>query len=58
MLIWCSSNILIIINDYIYMRMNNANISNNQSEDLIALWCLHVTRKALHSHLHAIPIIR
>ncbi len=25
------------------MCMNNAIISNNQSKDLIALWCLHVT---------------
>ncbi len=29
--------------DYIYMCMNNVIISNNQSKDLIALWCLHVT---------------
>ncbi len=42
---------------YIYMRMNNANISKNQSKDLITLWCLHVKSKSLHSHLHAIAII-
>ncbi len=34
-------------NDYVYMRTNNAIISNNQSKDLIALWCLHVKSKAL-----------
>ncbi len=40
------------------MRTNNAIISNNQSKDLIALWCLHVKSKSLHSRLHAISIIR
>ncbi len=29
------------------MRTNNAIISNNQSKDLLALWCLHVKSKAL-----------
>ncbi len=28
--------------DYVSMRTNNAIISNNQSKDLIALWCLHL----------------
>ncbi len=28
--------------DYVYMRTDNAIISNNQSKDLIALWCLHL----------------
>ncbi len=46
------------INDYDYMHTNNAIISNNQGKDLIALWCLHVKSKALHSRLHAISIIR
>ncbi len=36
-----------IDNDYVYMRTNNAIISNNQSKDLIALWCLHVKSKTL-----------
>ncbi len=45
------------LNDYVYMRTNNVIISNNQSKDLIALWCLHVKSKALHSRLHAISII-
>ncbi len=45
------------INDYVYMRTNNAIISNNQSKDLIVLWCLHVKSKSLHSRLHAISII-
>ncbi len=26
--------------DYVYMHTNNAIISNNQSKDLIVLWCL------------------
>ncbi len=46
-----------LLNDYVYMRTNNAIISNNQSKDLIALWCLHVKSKALHSRLHAVSII-
>ncbi len=33
--------------DYAYMCTNNAIISNNQSKDLIALGCLHVTSKSL-----------
>ncbi len=33
--------------DYIYMWTNNAIISNNQSKDLIALWCLQATSKTL-----------
>ncbi len=45
-------------NDYVYMHTNNVIISNNQSKDLITLWCLHVTSKALHSRLHAISFIR
>ncbi len=45
------------VNDYVYMRTNNAIISDNQSKELIALWCLHVKSKALHSRLHAISII-
>ncbi len=39
------------------MCTNNEIISNNQSKDLIALWCLHVKSKALHSRLHAISNI-
>ncbi len=35
------------MNDYVYMCTNNAIISNNQSKDLNALWCLHVKSKAL-----------
>ncbi len=35
---WC--------NDYIYMHTYNGIISNNQSKDLITLWCLHVKSKA------------
>ncbi len=44
------------VSDYVYMRTNNAIISNYQSKDLIVLWCLHVKSKALHSRLHAISI--
>ncbi len=44
-------------NDYIYMHTYNAIISNNQSKDLITLWCLHVESKALNSRLHAISFI-
>ncbi len=40
--------------DYVYMRTNNVIISNNQSKDLITLWCLHVTSKTLYSRLHVI----
>ncbi len=32
---------------YSYMHTNNVIIFNNQSKGLIALWCLHVTSKAL-----------
>ncbi len=42
--------------DYVYMRMNNAIISNNQSKDLIALWCLHVMRKTLTPVYMQFPI--
>ncbi len=41
--IWC----LKLESVNVYMRTNNAIISNNQSKDLIALWCLHVKSKAL-----------
>ncbi len=34
-------------NDYVYMRTNNAIISNNQRKELIALWFLYVNSKAL-----------
>ncbi len=51
--IWASAS----INDYVYMRTNNAIISKNKSKNLIALWCLHVKSKALHSRLHLIYII-
>ncbi len=54
---WMEFTCKICVNDYVYMCTNNAIISNNQSKDLIALWCLHVKSKALHSCLHAISII-
>ncbi len=31
--------------DYVYMRTNNEIISNNQSKDLITLWCVHTRRE-------------
>ncbi len=42
--------------DYNYMRTNNAIISNNQSKDFIALWCLHVTSKTLTPVYMQFPI--
>lgn len=41
-----------------FCTQNNMIIYKNQSKDLIALRCLHVTSKPLHSHLHTICIIR
>ncbi len=43
-------------NDYVYMHTNNAIIFNNQSKDLITLWCLHVKSKALHSVYMQFPL--
>ncbi len=42
--------------DYFYMRTNNAIIYKNQSKDLIALWCLHVTSKTLSPVYMQFPI--
>ncbi len=42
--------------DYVYMHTNNAIISNNQSKDLIALWCLHVMSETLTSVYMQFPI--
>ncbi len=39
--------------DFVYMHKNNAIISNNQSKDLIALWCLRHEQNS-YSGLHAI----
>ncbi len=40
--------------DYVTMRTNNSIISNHQSKDLIALWCLQCHEQNSYSHLDAI----
>jgi len=46
-----------LLNDYICMCANNAIISNNRSDVLIAVRCLHNMSRTLHSILYSIFII-